>query len=83
MYFCSDGDGAWSSVAEQYTDPAPQSDAVQPEEQCDKISHSERVILTHTLHSDELPATDSLVPRTVPRLSTLTQVAPPAGFSFF
>ena len=47
------------------------------------ISHSEQVILAHTFLSDELPANDSLVPRTALRLSTLTQVAPPAWFSFF
>ena len=80
VYSCSDDDGAWSSVDEheQHTDTAPQSVTVQPNEQCDKISHSEQVILAHTFLCDELPATDSLVPRTVPRLSTLTQVAPPA-----
>ena len=60
-----------------------QSVAVQPEEQCDTMSHSERVNLASTFLSDELPATDSLVPRTVPRLSTLTQVGPAAWFSFF
>ena len=89
VYSWSDDDGAWSSVDKQYTDPAPQSVAVQPYEQCAKISHSERVILAHTFLYDELPATDSLVPRTVPRLSALAQadytipVAPPAWFSFF
>ena len=85
MYSCSDDDGAWSLVDEheQHTDTAPQSVTVQPDEQCDKISHSEQVILAHMFLSDELLATDSLVPRTVPRLSTLTQVAPPARFSFF
>ena len=88
-YSCSDDDGAWSSVDEQYTDPAPQSVAIQPDEQCDMMSHSERVILVHTYLSDELPATDSLVLHTVPHLSALAQadytipVAPPAWFSFF
>ena len=86
-YSCSDDDGAWSSVDEQYTDPAPQS-AVQLDEQCDMVSHSERVILVRTFLSDELPATDSLVPHTVPRLSALTQadytipVTPQPGFPF-
>ena len=65
-YSCSDDDDAWSSVDGQYTVQSPQSVAVQPEEQCDTMSYSERVILTRTFLSDELPATDSLVPRTVP-----------------
>ena len=50
-----------STVDKQYTDSVPQSVAVQPDEQCDKISHSERVILAHTYLSEVLPATDSLV----------------------
>ena len=72
----------------QYTDQSPQSVAVQPEEQCDMMSHSERVTLARTFLGDELPATDSLVPRTVPRLSALAQadynvpVAPQPGFPF-
>ena len=80
VYSCSDDDGAWSSVDEheQHTDTAPQSVIVQLDVHCDKISHSEQVILAHTYLSDELLATDSLVLRTVPRLSTLTQVALPA-----
>ena len=81
VYSCSDDDGAWSSIDEheEYTDIAPQSVTVQP----DKLSHSEQIIQAHMFLSDELPATDSLVPRTVPRLSTLTQVASPAWVSFF
>ena len=80
-YSCSDDDDAWISVDGQYTDQSPQSVAVQPDEQCDTMSHSERVVLARTFLYDELPVTDILVPRTVPRLSTLTQVAPPAWFS--
>ena len=79
----------WSSVNEQYTDPATQSVAIQPDEQCDTMSHSERVILlVHMCLSDELPATDSLVLHTVSRLSALAQadytvpVAPQPGFPF-
>ena len=52
--------------------------------------HSERVSLARAFLSDELPATDSLVPRTVPRLSALAQAdyaipvtPPPARISFF
>ena len=72
----------------QYTDQTPQSVAVQPDEQCDTMSHSERVILARTFLADELPATDSLVPRTVLHLSALAQadcnipVAPQPGFPF-
>ena len=73
MYSCSDDDDAWSSVDGQYTDPTPQSDAVQPDKQCDTMSHSERVILASTFLCDELLATDSLDPHTVPRLSALAQ----------
>ena len=75
-------------VDEQYIDPAPQLVAVQPGEQSDTMSHSERVILALTFLSYELPATDSLVLRTVPRLSTLAQadytvsVALQPGFPF-
>ena len=76
------------SVDEQYTDPAPQSIAVQPDKQCDTMYHSERVIQAIALLSDELLATDSLVPRTVPHLSIGTsQLYCPgrslAWFSFF
>jgi len=52
------------------------------------MSHSERVIRGRMFLSDVLPATDSLVPRTVPRLSALAQadytipVAPQPGCSF-
>ena len=52
------------------------------------MSHSERVILARTFLCDELPATDSLDPRTVPRLSALAQadytvpIAPQPGFPF-
>ena len=87
-YSCSDDDDAWSSVDGQYTVQSPQSVAVQPEEQCDMMSHSERVILARTFLGDELPVTDSLVPRTVPFLSALAQadynvpVAPQPGFPF-
>ena len=45
---------------------------LQPDEQCDTMSHSERVILAARF-SGELPATDSLVYRTVPRISVLAQ----------
>ena len=85
----SDDDDVWSSVDGQYTDQTPHSVTVQPDEQCDTISHSERVILARTFLSDELPAMDSLDPRTVPRLSALAQadytvpVAPQSGFPFF
>ncbi|KAK2192719.1 hypothetical protein NP493_24g03024 [Ridgeia piscesae] len=72
-YSCLDDDGAWNSVYEQYFDPAPQSVAVQPDGQCDTMSHSERVILARMFLSDELPATDSLVLCTVSRLSALAQ----------
>ena len=68
------------------TDPAPQSVTVQPDEQCDNISHSEQVILAHTFLSDELLATDSLVPRTVPRLSITSEnsagIIKPSGGQF-
>ena len=56
----------WSSVDGQYTDPAPQSVA---DEQCDMMSHSEQVSLACAFLSDELPATDNLIPRTVARLA--------------
>ena len=72
-YSCSDDDDAWSSVDGQYTDQTPQSVVVQPDEQCDTMSHSERVILARTFLGDELPVTDSLVPRTMPCLSALAQ----------
>ncbi|KAK2138491.1 hypothetical protein NP493_7646g00001 [Ridgeia piscesae] len=72
-YSYSDDDDTWSSVDGQYTDQTPQPVAVQPEEQCNTMSHSERVILARTFLCDELPATDSLVPRTVPCLSALAQ----------
>ena len=87
-YSCLDDNGAWSSVDKQYIDPAPQSVAVQSDEQCDTMSHSERVILARTFLSDKLPATDSLILRTVPRLSALAQVdytvlvSPQPGFQF-
>ena len=47
VYSCSDDDGAWSSVDKRYTDPAPQSVAVQPDEQCDKISRSASICLVN------------------------------------
>ena len=85
-YSCSDDDDGWSTVDGQYTDQTPQSVAIQPDEQCDTMSHSERIILAHTFLCDELPATESLVPRTVPRLSALADntvpVAPQPGFPF-
>ena len=87
-YSCSDYDDAWSSVDGQYTDQTPESVIVQQDEQCDSVSHSERVILARTFLCDELPATDNLDPRTVPRLSALAQadytvpVAPQPGFPF-
>ena len=86
-YSCSDDDDAWSSVDGQYTNQSPQSVAVQPEEQYDMMSHSERVFLARTFDG-ELPATDSLVPPIVPRLSALAQaeynvpVAPSLDFVF-
>ena len=58
----SDDDDAWSSVEGQYTDQSPQSVTVQPDEQCDMMSHSERVILARTFLCDELP-TDKPLPR--------------------
>ena len=51
-----DDDGAWSSVDEHYTDPAPQSVAEQPDEQHDTMSYSERVKshqFASVLHSRE------------------------------
>ena len=54
-----------------YTDQTPQLVTVQPDEQCDTMSHSERVILARTFLCDKLPATDSLDPRTMPRLLAL------------
>ena len=52
-------------------DQTPQSVTVRPVEQCDTMSHSEQVILAPTFPCDKLPATDSLDPRIVSRLSAL------------
>jgi len=71
-----DDDDVWSSVDGQYTDETPQSVTVQPDEQCETMSHSERVILAHTFLCDELP-TDNLDRRTVPRLSALLKLIIP------